>query len=207
MIKFDLILAEINIMQLIYDGSVDPICQNAITISKASNGSTALRFNTSDHRLSNYSWSPLEMVINYDYYVMIILKSDNSWRRHCRILNKKTGMVFPVVMYGPIKYMYYNNSIIVWHSENARDGITIFGINEYCNHPFPRHGSLSDSEMVLLVKSFDNYDLRLVGSYTVIYDHLIDTTDHFNKDGHLVIYYKKQVPTIRGGFEDIEFTV
>lgn len=193
-------------MQTIYDGSEDPVCKNVIEITKNSDN-MRLCHNDSNHRWRKYNCTPIDNIINYDYHLLVCFKP-TEWYGQCyRIMNKKTGTVDGQI-YGPIKHIYYNNCVYIWYYSCNKCILSIFGTDDkYTTYSFPEIDISKSSEMSLLVKSVDNYDLRLVGSGTKIYNSSLNTSIHFDQNGHLVIYCKKEVMTFRGGFEDLSIVI
>lgn len=194
-------------MQTIYDGSEDPICKNIIMITEESN-IIKLRYNSDNHQLRTINCPPINNIIDYSYHLLVCFKPTKYYSQWTSIINKRTGVMCGFNIYELLKYIYYNNCVYIWYYSCNKCTLSIFGTDDkYTTYSFPEIDISKSSEMSLLVKSVDNYDLRLVGSGTKIYNSSLNTSIHFDQNGHLVIYCKKEVMTFRGGFEDLSIVI
>lgn len=196
-------------MQTIYDGSEDLICKNVIKIIKDQHDRTTLHFNKADYLACTNISLKLIKVLNFDYYIMLVYKSANSYYFHhwYNLLPKKTGMHVNIIISETAKFICYDNRLYIWQLAYKQYKMTIVNIDgTYKHYDVPENFNANDSELIMLIKSIENYDPKNIGTSTELLYKPEVPPSYFDQNGRLVIYCNKQTSSIKDGFEDLVIT-
>lgn len=150
-------------MQIIYDGSTDPVCKNIIMITKDIHSMISLRYNNTYNNTYTYVGIGLIEVINFKCHLLLIYRiSQELW---CRCLNKNTSTFVNTIFAETFKYICYDDRMYMWHTGYKRHLMTIIESNGEHHCRVTSDFNMDRTEQILLIKSIDNYDPKLIGSH------------------------------------------